>query len=584
MRMRQMTAAVLWGVFFTACSAHQDTRSNTTTPADTVVKNARIYTMDTQQVWAEALAVSGGRIVYVGDELGADNYIGSTTHVINVDGKMVMPGLVDAHLHPTRGGVKHIYECSFPFSATPDDILKTVSRCVKEQPDAVWIRGGQWNSGFFDIYDIASPREFLDAVSGDAAVFLNDDSNHNGWVNSKALERAGITKDTPDPSDGAYGRDPVTGEPNGLLFEGAEQSLFESLPDWSASQYQAGVVAVVRTANLFGITALKDANAAPADMAAYQYIDQQGTLYVHMSAAIKTPYGHREDVLDYDAIDAVRDRYKSPHVRTDSVKLYMDGVPTSSRTAAMLAPYTLANSDAKPTSGTLHVESALVTRDIVELDKRGYTIKIHAAGDRSVRVSLDAIEAARKANGDSGLRHEIAHAGYIDPADISRFAALGAVADLSPYIWYPSPIIDSVIGAVGSPRGEQYWPVKDLLDAKAPLLAGSDWPAAVASMDPWVGIEALVTRADPRTNAPQTLWPEQAITLAQALHIYTRDGAKALKLDNDIGSLEVGKSADLIVLSENLFDLEPSAISDVKVIKTFFEGNVVYDIPESGEE
>jgi predicted amidohydrolase YtcJ len=575
---------ILSGVFFTACSAQHDNTSNTGTLADTVIKNARIYTMDAQQPWAETLAIYQGRIVYVGDEAGLADYTRTDTHVIDVGGKMVMPGLVDAHLHPTRGGIKRLYECSFPFSATPDDILKTVAQCVKDQPDAVWIRGGQWNSGFFDIYDIASPREFLDAVSGDAAVFLNDDSNHNGWVNSKALELAGITKDTPDPSDGTYVRDPVTGAPNGLLLEGAEQSLFDSLPDWSSKQYQASVVEVVHVANRFGITALKDANATPADMAAYQSVDQRGGLHAHMSTSIKTPYGHREDVLDYDAIDALRDRYKSPHVHTASVKLYMDGVPTSSRTAAMLAPYTLANLKDTPTRGKLHVEPELVTRDIVELDKRGYTIKIHAAGDRSVRVSLDAIEAARKANGDSGLRHEIAHAGYIDPADIPRFLALGAVADLSPYLWHPSPIIDSVVGAVGSPRGEHYWPNKDLLDARAPILAGSDWPAAVASMDPWVGIEALVTRADPRTNSTNTLWPEQAISLAQALHIFTIDGAKALRMHSEIGSLEVGKSADLIVLSENLFDLEPSAISDIKIIKTFFEGNVVYDMSESGEE
>jgi predicted amidohydrolase YtcJ len=391
--------AFLFGFVFAACSSPSDVQTVQIPPADTVLKNGRIYTMDADQPWAEALAISGGRLVYVGDAAGIADYIGPSTNTLDIAGKMVMPGLVDAHLHPTRGGIKQLYECSFPFSAMPDDILKTVARCVKEQPDAVWIRGGQWNSGFFDIYDIASPREFLDAVSGDKAVFLNDDSNHNGWVNSKALALAGIDKDTLDPSDGTYGRDPLTGEPNGLLFEGAEQNLFDSLPDWSARQYQNGVIEAARIANEFGITAMKDANASLADMAAYQAVDQQNALHAHIVTSIKTPYGHREDVLDYDAIDRTRDRYKSKHVHTATVKLYMDGVPTSSRTAAMLAPYTPVHPGDAPNTGKLHVAPALVTRDVVELDKRGYTVKIHAAGDRSVRVSLDAIEAARVANG-----------------------------------------------------------------------------------------------------------------------------------------------------------------------------------------
>jgi predicted amidohydrolase YtcJ len=193
-----------------------------------------------------------------------------------------------------------------------------------------------------------------------------------------------------------------------------------------------------------------------------------------------------------------------------------------------------------------------------------------------VRVALDAIEQARNANGDFDKRHELSHAGYVHADDLPRFAELNAVADFSPVIWHPSPIIDAVISAVGE-RGKQYWPVRDLLDAGAPVLAGSDWPSAVPDANPWVGIEAFVTRADPRGDAPETLWPEQAITLEEAISIYTIYGARAMRLEDRIGSIEVGKLANLIVLERNVFEIPISDVGETVVDKTFFRGELVHD-------
>lgn len=192
-----------------------------------------------------------------------------------------------------------------------------------------------------------------------------------------------------------------------------------------------------------------------------------------------------------------------------------------------------------------------------------------------MRLALDAIKQTRKANGESGLQHELAHAGYIAPEDIPRFSALNAVADFSPYLWHPSPIIDSIIGAVG-PRALEYWPTQDLLNSGAAILAGSDWPAAVASMNPWYGIEALVTRSDPAGQHQGQLWGKQGVSLEQALRIYTLNGAKALRIDQQSGSIEVGKLADFIVLQNNLFEQDPSAIGDTAVINTVFGGKVVF--------
>ena len=205
-------------------------------------------------------------------------------------------------------------------------------------------------------------------------------------------------------------------------------------------------------------------------------------------------------------------------------------------------------------------------------------MKIHTAGDRSVRIGLDAIEATRGALGNMDKRHELAHAGYIDPMDLPRFSELNAVADLCPVIWHPSPIMDAVFAAVGEERGERYWPVRDLIDSGAPILAGSDWPSAVPDANPWTGIEAFVSRRHPRDLAEGALWPEQAITLEEAVEIYTLRGARAMQMADKIGSIEVGKLADLIVLDQNIFEVPIEKVADTRVLQTWFEGRLVNEI------
>jgi len=200
---------------------------------------------------------------------------------------------------------------------------------------------------------------------------------------------------------------------------------------------------------------------------------------------------------------------------------------------------------------------------------------MHAAGDGAVRVALDAIEQVRKTNGASGLRHEIAHAGYIHPDDLPRFAELNVTADLSPYLWFPRPINESILDAIGE-RALDYWPIRDLLESGANVAAGSDWPSVAESVNPWPAIEALVTRRNPYTNGEEALWPEQAITLEQALKIFTLDGARAYRLEEQTGSIEPGKSADLIVLNQNLFEVPIESVSETTINKTFFEGRVVF--------
>jgi hypothetical protein len=543
--------------------------------AELVLQGGMIYTVTADQPMAEAIVVSAGKIVFVGDEVTTAAYIGPDTQVVDLEGRLLLPGLIDAHLHPLGGAVKELYQCNFPFSADPDLVRETIADCVENRPDAEWITGGQWDSGFFERFEMLTPRSFLDEVSGGAAIFLSDDSGHNAWVNSKALELAKVFDVTPDPTGGTIVRE-QDGTPNGILLETATNLVFSVVPRYSEKQFIEAARWFSDYANAYGITAAKAAAIEEEEMAGLVSVDKAGELNVHMATSIRTSYGHRSTPLDYDEIDRIRDRYASEHVHTEFVKIFLDGVPTPARTAAMLDPYLPDEAHGNNFSGgDLHVGLETLANDLIELDKRGYTVKMHAAGDRSVQVGLNAIEITRQTLGNSENRHELAHAGFIHANDIPRFAQLNAVADLCPILWHPSPIIDAVVSALGE-RGEQYWPTRDLLDAKAPILAGSDWPSAVPNANPWPGVEAFVTRRDPRGNTKGSLWPEQAILLEEAIEIYTIHGARAMKMEDRIGSLEVGKLADFIVLERNIFEIPIDEVADTKIHRTYFEGKLVY--------
>jgi len=564
-------------VTLVACSDNETSSSAAPVDAaDMIVVNAAIHTMEAGQATATALAIRDGKYIYIGDRVGAEALANAKTQVVDAEQRMLMPGINDSHQHPIEGGTKELFECTFPFTAGPDDIASALNACIKAQPEAEWIRGGQFSSDFFVDNPMPSPRLWLDAIASDMAIVLVDDAYHNAWLNSKALAELGVSK----PEDLPHGVEMALDQEG--KFDGFMIEAFGFLKDnvhWSPEQYAQAAEHAVQLANGFGITGLKATAIGEAELRAFKKIADEGKLSAHVAGAIVTPYGHREEPLNISNYTELRDRYKAPNFNTNFIKIFMDGVPTAARTAAMLAPYTAATEGAERTDGQLHIAPEILDADVVALDAAGFTIKIHTAGDRSVRVALDAIEKARKANGAApNRRHELAHAGYVDDADMGRFAALNAIPDFSPYIWFPSPIMDSVLTAVGE-RGEFYWPTKTLLATGAELAPGSDWPAAVPSMNPWPGIEALVTRADPFANTSATLWADEAVSVQQALQIFTVNGSRALMVDDQSGSIAVGKSADFIVLSQNLFDIEPQKISDTQVVMTYFAGKKVYGQP-----
>ena len=307
--------------------------NNVTAAPDTILFNGFIYTMELDQPTVEAVAIRAGKILALGTSEEVRGLAGEKTQQIDLQSRMVMPGLIDGHCHPTKGAIANLFSCKFAFSATPEDIARILTQHLEKNPNSEFIMGGRWGSSFFEVNTIPSPRHWLDQYSGDKAVYLRDDSGHNGWANTKTLQLVGVTKDTPDPKGGQIVRDTKTGEPNGLLLEEAKTLVEHRVPDWTEEQYQASVLEMVSLANGYGLTGIKDADASVPLLKAYRDMDQAGNLSLHVAAAISTPFGHRDIPLDYDHLEALRDEYASEHVHTNFVKIYEDGVPTTARTA-----------------------------------------------------------------------------------------------------------------------------------------------------------------------------------------------------------------------------------------------------------
>ena len=541
-------------------------------PADAVYRGGRIYTVDAARSWAEAVAVKGGRFVAVGGNADVDPYIGPATRVVDLAGRMAMPGINDMHAHPVQGGFQQLFECSFPFTTALDAIVERIRTCAAATPKGEWIIGGQWAAESLET-DRPPTRAMLDAAAPDNPVYLIDSTYHNAWVNSQALARLDIVASTPDPTGGVIVRDAATGVATGILFDNATYAAMRRLPRRSDTQYQEAVQWAIAQMNALGVTGMKDALADGYSVHAYAALDHAGKLNLRVATsrpwrATWTSDTGEEYNLEHWADD------QTARVRTGFAKIFLDGIPPT-RTAVMLEPYPPDPTHGANFKGTLQHSTEDLNTALVRLDRLGITVKMHATGDGSLRAGLDAIAAARKANGNSRLRHEIAHAELIHADDIPRFKALNAVAELSPILWYPSPLVQTMAAVIGRERADRFWPIKSLLDAGVLMVYGSDWPSVVPSPNPWPGIEAMVTRRDPYGKEPGALGPEQAIGLADAIAIFTRNGAAGLRLEEQTGSIEPGKSADFIVLDRNLFDIPPEQISDTQVLETIFEGRVV---------
>jgi predicted amidohydrolase YtcJ len=544
------------------------------TAADLIVENAKIYTVDRTNPWAEAVAVRKGKFVYVGSGSGARALRDARTKVIDAQGRMVLPGLGDVHNHHTRGGQLDLFELSFPASATFDEIIALVRERAARLGPHEWICGGIWSSALIARLRTPEARAALDAASDGRPVMLRDDSLHNRWVNSRAIELMGLTAATPDPELGHIERDP-NGAPAGLLLEKAsalaERAALASIAD-PIGRETASTKRAVEILNGYGITAYQDANTTLPMLQALADLDRRGELNAWCVGSLPVFDTLTGTEFFGEALISRSEQYRTLHVRPDFLKLFMDGVPMT-RTAAMLEAY-LPDEHGRTTVCRSFLRLPDVVHWLVRAETLGKGVKIHCAGDAAVRDVLDAVEIVRQLRGP-GPTHHIAHASFVDPTDIPRFAQLNVVADLCPAIWFPCAITLANAAVMDAGRAGRYWPNRDLHATGALLAAGSDWPV-VGLPDPWYGLEGMVTRRNPKRLHPGVLWPEQALDLETALEVYTRNPARAMGLGHVTGSVEIGKSADMIVLERNLFEIEHDQISRTRVLATFFEGRLVH--------
>ena len=536
--------------------------------ADAVYTNARIYKVDAVNSWASAMAVGNGKIIAVGSDEDIAAHISEDTRVNDMAGRMMMPGIHDTHIHPYDGGIGKTVQCSF-LTTVLDEALKALQDCLADIPEGQWLRGGQWNDGLF-IGTTKAPKHILDEIAPNHPVFLMDWSVHNAWLNSSALELLGIDDETPDPSGGVIVRDLQTGEATGILLDNAAYGPRRSLPAYSLQQRSDALAWSIKQIMSYGVTTFKAALVTTENMEAYADLQAKGAIPFNIKTSLSWKSAWANSHEDELALIDARADFVSDRIDTDFAKIMLDGIPPT-YTAAMLEPYLPSEGFGDRWRGKLMFEPEQLGADLIELDSRGLTVKIHATGDRSARAALDAIEVARMKNGDSGLIHEVSHAELIHPDDIPRFVELNVAAEMCPILWHPIPGLDWEAW-LGPER--KVWPVRNLVESGALVVYGSDWPV-VATPNPWPGIESMVTRADPSGLSDATLWADQSVDLATTIRIFTHNGAIANKVGDTSGSLEVGKDADFILLDRNIFDVPITEVGETKVLLSVVGGNEV---------
>jgi predicted amidohydrolase YtcJ len=546
----------------------------------TVFRGGAVFCSDAARSTASAVAVDdSGTIVAVGGDAEVSSYLDRADEVVDLDGRLLVPGFIDAHVHPVMAGVE-MGQCNLTGDVTLAGYVDRIGQYAAAHPDRPWILGGGWSMAAFP--GGKPTRHDADGVVGDRPFFLPNRDHHSYWANSVALSLAGIDASTPDPDDGRIERD-EHGEPTGLLHEGAGHLVERLLPEPSQADYDEGLRVAQRYLHSLGIVGWQDAWTRYAgeganEHLAYRRASREGWLTARVRGALWWDRScAASDVPDAVAeLERVRAEVgDTGNYRAASVKIMQDGV-AETFTAAMLEPYLDRCGHATDNTGHSFLTADLLRQVVVALDAARFQIHVHALGDRAVRETLDALEAARSSNGTSDLRHHLAHLQVVHPDDIPRFRQLGATATIQALWACHEPQMDDLtIPFLGDRRSGWQYPFGDLFRDGAAIAMGSDWP--VSSPDPLQAIHIAVNRTDiaaPAGTPP--LDAEQGLTLATALAAYTAGSAYINGVDDRGGTIAVGKAADLVVLDRNPFDGPVEEIGRTTVDRTYIDGRLVH--------
>jgi predicted amidohydrolase YtcJ len=539
--------------------------------ADLVVTGADVYAVDAARRWARGVAVRGDRIVALGTEDEVRDLVGPSTAHLHLPGRMVLPAFQDAHIHAAFGG-RNLLSLNLDELDTRDAYLGAIAAHASGHPELPWITGGGWYGAVFG--EAGPRREDLDDVVPDRPVFLMNTDVHGAWVNSRALEAGGISAATPDPWDGYYVRD-ADGSPTGMLHEGAAYAFAaDVVPRTDAATWRASLLRAQSELLALGITGWQDAWVEPDLLAAYRSLDDAGELTARVVASLW--WDRHRGPEQIDELVELRDRSTRGRVDARTVKIMLDGCPENG-TAAVLQPFAGHVGEAHGT-GIAFVDAEVLADAVTRLDALGFQVHMHALGDRALRMALDAVGAAREANGRRDARHHIAHLQVTDPADIPRLRELDVVANMQPYWAQFDPSMQELsIPALGEERASRLYPIGTVARSGAVLAFGSDWP--VSTPNPLLEIEVAVTRVSPAERDGEPFQPDERFGRPAALAAFTR-GAAYVNRDDEAGTIAPGMRADLTVLDRNLFRSGP--IGDAQVELTIASGEVVYERDGAG--
>ncbi len=541
--------------------------------ADIVFINGQIYTATAKHHFAEAVAIKDGRFMEVGPTKNIEKLVGPRTRVVDLGGTFAMPGFIDAHIHPAQ---PYLHEeggaLLFPESYNKEEIAEAVAAYLEKNPDAPYIIGEKWGVRLFP--NEHPNKEWLDSMVSDRPALLRDETRHGAVANTAMLALAGITRDTPQPAYGFIEKDPQTGEPTGYLAETAMQLVFSNIPMYPDEVWERAMKRAMDKLTAWGVTAFNDMSTNDPQFRVYQKMEREDSLNFHVSASIPMNDWAKDRVVDPEPIIAMADEYRSPLFDPIGRKWWSDGTPLS-KTSLMLDEY------ADGGHGAMMVNETDCDRMIEEAGK-GALVRVHAMGDGTVRTILDVFEQVRKLHPESiSQPHQIAHNLFLRDEDIPRFRELNVVADFSPVIFYRSPETAMLEQVVGAENMRYFANIKKIIDSGAPVAIGSDWPTGAIDANPLRMLQVLVTRTNPYVkNTDEPLG--DTVSLEDAIRVMTLGGAYSMRKEDELGSIEKGKSADMVVLNQNLFEITPDSIIDCMVVYTIFAGKIVYEakLPE----
>jgi len=534
--------------------------------ADTIITNAKIYTVDAKLPWAEAVAVQGDRILFVGSAKEAMHHRAAETKVIDAGGRLVLPGMEDSHVHFVSGSGS-LAMVDLAGTRTVEEVQERIRRFAAEHPESAWVQGRGW---MYSAFPGDMPhKKYLDEVVPDRPAIMTCADGHTSWVNSRALALAGIDRRTPNPKNGTIVRE-ANGEPTGALLETADSLLEKVLPKPTPKETLAALRGGLQEAARLGVVRVHGMGGEFEALDLLDKIRGEGSLTARFSVTMwVSPPGLSAE--DWKAYEDARLKYNDEWISLGGMKLMLDGV-IDSGTGAMLDPYEGQVAD----KGKLFWEPEDYKKAVVEINSKGIQVSTHSIGDAAIRLSLDAYEEGTRASGNTDLRNKIEHAEDISAADIPRFGRLRVIGSFQPLHANPDPAwMGAWIKNVGPEREKRAWAWKSVLDCGGRLAFGSDWP--VVTINPWIGLQVAVTRQD-LDGKPEGGWlPEQKLSLADAVYAYTMGGAFAMRRETDEGSIEAGKLADLILLSQNVFEVDPHKIAETNSILTMVGGRIILD-------